>query len=84
MQESFNSTQVDDEHTKLRQQIAFLESLLKARDKLITELGNELHCRRSLPPSPLKKSLIRLWDGLPRPVQKVIEPVADYIDKRVK
>ncbi len=65
--------------------IAELEGMLRARDRKITELGNLINLRRpSDQPSKFKGLLVQLWDGMPRKVQKKIEPLADFIDKIVK
>lgn len=77
-------TESNDETARLRERIAFLEQLLRARESKITELGNLIHPKVHKGPSGLKHRLVRLWDSLPRDVQRRIEPFADFIDRVVK
>lgn len=64
-----------------------LEAMIRARDKRITELGYLVHSGKMQidhHPSRFKSFLVNTWDALPRPVQRAIEPFADFVDRTVK
>ena len=76
-------SQAEDDIAILRARVAELESMLRARERTITEMGYLLR-GQELKPSRVKLYLVALWDRLPRRVQKNIEPFADFIDRVVK
>ena len=78
--------QFDGDIQQLREQIF-------ARDAQITELGAIAHEFRQRAeaaeapiagPSPIKRLLVRIWERLPKRYQTAIEPLADFIDRKVK
>jgi hypothetical protein len=76
--------EIDHANAVAQERIAYLESLLRAREQKITELGNLLHAGKLVQPSRFKLFLVRVWEGLPKSVQRRIEPFADFVDRKIK
>jgi hypothetical protein len=68
----------------LRTRIAYLEGMLRARDKKITELGSQIRGLGPPKPSWIKQWLVAFWERLPKGLQRRVEPFADFIDRVVK